>query len=503
MRPPQALPSSRYATWVPLIALAVLAQLKFTLLVLFGPLTSGDSVGYVMYSDHILADTSWLHTLDLSPHAIIIDALRAPGYPLVLTFFRRLLPGDQNWPIAVVVFQATISLVVSWQFARFLHRMGFGPAVALGLTLAQGTTFPLLYDQMILTDSLNASLMTLVTLGLLTASLDSRLTLARATVMGAALIACFLLREATTLIGLLLAPLALVAIWASTRHPLRIAVLMALVFVPMLLVSQLQSAWNAARTGGSGFVTTGLQTALMLSLVQAQAINPDVFSGTEPLDVAGRTGLHTGEFDDVLAINTELHDHYGLNGLQIAQAVRKKYWETWGRHPWTMLATRSRELKETTALQFVRPVDTVDDVIGFARPDQHHSLDLKHVALRVVQDGALQLAPLAIFDAATRVASVTLFFAFLTFPLIFWRKTTFAKTATPTASPSLFEHVHARHRESPAQVALLGCWFFATGSFFAYLAVHYEHRYMAPALPAALVVAAWHLRQRLTIGLPK
>jgi len=335
---------------VPLIALAVLAPLKFALLARFGPLISGDTGGYVMYSDHILAGTTWLRSLDLSPHAIIIDALRQPGYPLALAFFRTLLPGDQNWPVAVVMFQAAISLIVSWQFARFLPRLGFGPAAVLGMTLAQGTAFPLLYDQMILTDSLNASLMTLVTLGLLAASLDGGLTLARAALMGAALIACFLLREATTLVGFLLAPLALVATWASTRRQLCIAARLALIFVPMLLASQPQSAWNAARSGGSGFVTTGLQTALMLSLVQAQARNPDVFAGGEPLDVAGRSGLHAGEFDDVIATNTELHDHYGLNGPQIAQAVRKKYWQTWARHPLTMLATRSRELKETTTL---------------------------------------------------------------------------------------------------------------------------------------------------------
>jgi len=147
----------------------------------------------------------------------------------------------------------------------------------------------------------------------------------------------------------------------------------------------------------------------------------------------------------------------------------------------------------------VRPVETVDDVIGFARPDQHRSLDLKRAALRVVQDGAIYLAPQVVFATATRVASIVLFFAFLTFPLVFWRG---AAIPALTARQSLHQRVHVQLCGAPTQAAFLGCWLFAVGNFFAYLAVHYEHRYMAPALPVALIVAAWHLRRKAMAGWP-
>lgn len=344
---------------------------------------------------------------------------------------------------------------------------------------------------MLLTDSLASSAVTFVMLTLFGAAITGRLTIWRAVSAGLALMACFLMRDVTAKLCLVLVPLVIAAGRAVTRNPLKIAALLLAVFAPIMTAYELQKTWNAMRSGGEGFVTTTLQLALMVPLVIAQVKNPDVFDGDAPLSIAGRRNVKTGSWDDLVKINTELFYEFGHDARQISNETRQHFWKTWMRFPGTMLKSTYGQLRPKMALIFVRPLTSINDLGALAHPPR------KPFAFDKSEDRSffvrsLSYAPMLLVHIGSALAAIVLLLFFVTFPLRllrWWRHHDGAMPQAPAGSMAA---------TSSAQLeALAGCWVAALGYWAAYGAVHYETRYMMPVLATSLIVAAWHMRERV------
>src|SRR6185503_3287946 len=66
------------------IALAVIAVLKFVLLLIYGPIVTPDTGGYVAYAQAMRASSAWLSDAGLSQAPIPLLTMRMIGYPAVV-----------------------------------------------------------------------------------------------------------------------------------------------------------------------------------------------------------------------------------------------------------------------------------------------------------------------------------------------------------------------------------------------------------------------------------
>lgn len=125
--------------------------------VVYGPIFAPDGSDHIRYADIIFGSNDWLHHEDLTRGGQPITLFRATGYPAVLALMK--FAGGGGWPWLIMVIQFSISLLASF-FVFWLtvllsgrHWLGLCAAFSHGI----GQTIVL--DQSILTDSLNASLL--------------------------------------------------------------------------------------------------------------------------------------------------------------------------------------------------------------------------------------------------------------------------------------------------------------------------------------------------------
>jgi hypothetical protein len=332
---------------------------------------------------------------------------------------------------------------------------------------AQATTLPLVIDQTILTDSLDASLLTLAAGVLVGAILDRRAPApGRNLAAGFAIAGSFLLREATSFTSIAFAPLALAAACVGGPAWRRIALSLVLTFGPLLVTNQVYKEWNYARTGVR-FVTTGAQRHLLDGLIKASQFDRRIFDGDTPLDRATRRVVHDYSLDEAARVSDILYAENGESAPQIAAEVYAAYFRAWREHPLAMAQAPSRYLKEWQAKLALQPIETIRLLLLWNTNNDHD-----FGAPRTLAQGRWSMAPAVILRVLTEAVSIAIFAAFL--------------LLTPARA------LREGWRQ-PLMLAQVTLWMLYLGYVATYALVYLEPRYLAPVLPWAILVGVANL----------
>jgi len=235
---------------------------------------------------------------------------------------------------------------------------------------------------------------------------------------------------------------------------------------PVILGVQTYKSWNEARIG-QRIVTTGAQTTMLQALGLAAQADPTIFDGDSALDVEARNGFHTHEFGEVLAINDRLATRDGWTAPMIAAESFAKYGREWRRHPLAMATIVFDNLRSAQMQLMVRPVASVRDMILWSTGSDG-GFD-RWIAIR---QGKLTELPILILGGLEKLAAMVLFFTFAVATPLRW----------------------VGDRNDAAKLAAMTVWMLYFTFFSAYDLVHLELRYMAPVVPASLLVAALQIR---------
>jgi hypothetical protein len=447
------------------VLLGIIA-IKLALLVWLGPIIAPDTVGYVAYSDAMLAGRKWLGDADLASSAVPITAFRMVGYPAYVALCREV--AGSNWAWLVVSGQILLSLGAMTTLCALRRPFGLSFHGLAFLLVAVGTSTSLPLDASVLSDSVNASLIVLAIAALLMAAFSPReLGVWPSLRIGLLLAMAFLARETMLYLWIPLLPLIVLAVRqpaGRTRAGLRSIAASTAVLLPLALVCSMYALWNSHRTGAA-FITTGGQTAMLVPLVFAAKHDPTIFAGSTPLDRAARETLRRYDFSDVVAINQALFDRERQTAPQIAGYASRKLFAAWLEHPAAMLRVALLNLRENQLLLFFRPIDALREYLLWATGGSELGR-WKPVARDV------RFLPLYLADLISKGISLTTAAGFLLVsPWRAWRE---------------------RRQSNIAKVAV-AVWLLYLGWFAVHATVHVETRYMAPVLPFAILVGISNL----------
>jgi len=288
--------------------------------------SDNDGAGYVAFADQLTRAETWTTVPDLHETFMPTSLFRMIGYPLLIMVMKTVF--DDGWLVAIGLFQTAVSLVANGTLYVAARRVSGSRIFAVVGALVYAFSYSWIYERYALTDSLYASVLTLLfSAWALGATPNPR----AATIAGLALAAIFSLREFTlySLPGMV--PLAVLWAWQAPR---RLAVHAAL-FAPTIALTAGVIAWNYSRTGVP-LMTSAAQTTPLIALSAAARSGAPVFDEDTPLDRTAVRALKTGEFTEVREVNEILYREYGMEAPQIARVVQDKYARTWGEHPRAM-----------------------------------------------------------------------------------------------------------------------------------------------------------------------
>jgi hypothetical protein len=314
------------------VSVAGLTIAKAALAVLSGPVRTEDTGDYLFIADRILAGRDWLGPQPWGDVAVPPLFFRPIGYPALLAGARALFGADAlPAVIALQIGLATLALALVYRVLQPL----VGPAWAVFALLTTAMAGAL-FDLALLTDSLYASLVTIVLFAILGRAVERR----RVTVMtGAALGllwgASLLLRDA----GLYFTALPLAAILAVPadqpwRERLAAAAALA---ASVVVVAAGYSAWNWYRSGVLFFSIAGeLNWLWPVFSVEARGY-AHPFAGDDIVSSLWR-GLGLGtDFPAQAALIHALHERYGLTPTELQALAFRKFLATVLEYPGAFL----------------------------------------------------------------------------------------------------------------------------------------------------------------------
>jgi len=445
-------------------AVAVVLLVKLVLLVIYGPVLPPDAQDYIRFAEQILAGR--LERVRLGDDLAALSLFRVIGYPALIAG-AKILAGE-HWPWLLVGLQNLFSVWAAWEIARLLRALdltgawpGIGAAIFLG-------SLALALDQVILTDSLSGSCITLACLRL------ARPLLLRQAVRpwqalesGIFITAAFLLREATLIIiGPSLLFLALLAATAGLSRPtlanriIHALTVLLLLFGPLLAAQGVYKAWNEGRVGRA-IITTGAQSTMFQAIAIAAGKRPEIFAGDRPVDQAVRATFRTyDDFEEIWALNTYLREKFGMNQADIAALGMATYFRLWREHPGAMLHIPLHHMRANIAAGVFQPFASIRLLHIWATGQRSGFGEW-----RSVREGQLAMAPLALLDTAIKALAFILFAAFLLgIPVRLWRE-----------------------GPSRANLVAAGFWLLYLGFLSAYALVHLEVRYLHPVIAAPVI----------------
>lgn len=449
------------------LAVGLVAVLKIGLLIVFGPISANDTAGYDEYAQRILAGSEWV--VDVKSTAVPTLAFRMAGYPLVIALARASF--GTHWQLAVVLLQMALSLYATYRFGSALIAARAGLRLALFAMICEATSFPLVLDQSLLTDSFYTSFVTLAWVSVLEAVLQQRASIGRAALIGLQLMLAFTLREASLYLFIPFLPTVAIAMWAGSRSIARAVMLTSVVVLPLLSATLAYRAWNETRTGHA-FVTTAAHTNMIYAVLEASRLYPSVVSGDGVLETAIRNNTHKFDYDDVIAIAEEWYQRTRIDTIEASTQATEFYKRVWLEHPLAMMGASLRRLKEKYLLLPVRPIESIDDLLRAASTTGDHTISAVALWQQAKAGDLWKLLPLAL-EVFTQAFSVLTSLVFIMFPI------------------SLLLRVN-RQKWSGESLALLGLWLFVGGFTSGYALVHLEARHLAPMVPIVIFLAAMH-----------
>jgi hypothetical protein len=451
------------------ILLAALLAAKVVLLMVFGPVFTPDSWGYVELAKTLLTSDAWLHDAALSSEPIPALAVRMIGYPAVIAAGMSI--SATHWPYLIVALQFALSLAAHWTLYRFALQVGLPHALSLFAVAAQATAIQVTIDQCILSDSLHASVLILaICLLLRGASGGQPLGLAGSGAVGVLFVLAFLLREALQFLVVSLLPLFAVRIVGVGRGKmLRSVAAGTLAVVPLFAAVEAWKSWNQYRTG-ERFVTTSAQVNMPLALAQAARRDPGVFAGDTPLDVAARRVFRNYTQSEAAEVNRILFDQ-GYRAPEMARMGVAHFAATWRERPMTMLGVIGDSTRKGILKVAFRPVGAVCETAEWATGERRCRAFRDAVrAARAGFAGADMIELLLLpFQGAERIVSVALLGLFL--------------VGVPALSIASLRHGLTERRT----LVMTALWATYVGWYLIYAAVHFEVRYQAPLIPFSLI----------------
>jgi hypothetical protein len=456
-----------------LAVLAGIAAVKAIALVFIGPLFQIDSGGYIAFADVIIGGSGWIAANDL--HVPTVDSLRMVGYPAIIAGAKIVFGGDFAW--AVVVFQTALGALATVLFFRAAVAVTASVRVAAVLVVAYLFSPALQYDLFILTDSLYASLFTILTSLIVTAWAERRpASPALVLALGALLAASFLIRETSMPFGALFLPL--VVLWASNRG-WRAAALAGLLFLlPLGATWEGYRQWNEARSGEK-FITTANGVVLLYALASMDSLDRQAFLEETPLDSAIRDsraadgGASPAVFmTEALAAMGILGGRYGLSGTEIERAARERFFRIARSRPLLMVRKMGYELASDAVWGEVNPARTVRELIRWR--DQGEFEGIRAFVARLKAERRPSDAAFFALEALSRTAGAICLLAFLASPLV--------------------AGLGVLRRRDRNALMTLALFIPPAGVIAAYATVCLTQRYLIGVVPAILLCAALTLR---------
>lgn len=481
-----------------LIAFIILAALKLLLLALYGPVSFPDTDGYTIVATHMASNPEWLHSATITGTDPTPSVFRIIGYPALIWAMRSL--AGEHWEYALAVFQIGVSLIATGFVYRLSRALGASIGTAFFIVFAHGTSQSLLYDQSILTDSLTASLLTIIACTLAIDGVAGRPPrILKAIGLGLLLSVALILREATLYLQVFLWPL--IALWtirpANLGWGRRLVVVLCLA-APFITTLKSYQAWNAYRTG-QAFLTTGGQTALLTPLVRIQNSGIPLFDGDEPLDDAVRTVLQMmpdsetmTDMKRVKKVGGILVYKYGYDVQDIQSINKSRYLRSWVTHPLAMFHYSLKSFNFKQVIVQFWPTRYLDRIITYTSNER--AFPTKKEVIASVRAGDVN--PLDIFyvllESLLRIPAVLIFIAF-----------------SILAPYKLIRALIAKQPLDNRWLTMSALWTFYWGVVAFYSLMSIELRYVLPVTPFATIVgvlalieltdgarASWRARQR-------
>jgi hypothetical protein len=479
--------------WPMLCAAAVL---KVALVLWLGPVLFPDSSGYTYIAERMLASGSWLAERGdaVDPNMVF----RTIGYPLIIVPIK--MAFGSAWASALAILQGLIGLAVLIPVLRVTEtttsRAWAGRLVLVLYTLSGS----LLYDQAILTDSLNSSIFILVVFSIIGWGCGLwRLGLWRMLGLGAVYGLGIWMREP----GLYLAviPLGLILVAALRRqavfgeNALRLGVARASVFIVAIgVLTGSYMGWNQYRLDETFIGGTSHINWLQAPVYGYIRGYGDPFTGDDAVDTAVRqtsddrfANMH--QLHAVFAVLSTLRERDGLNNQELARLAKAKWWQTLQQHPVLMLRNTLRNLApEKMAFLISNPLFNANEYVQLG-PGQGERLikgrshQIKDLRANFSIRGALVLT----IDIGVRAISLVLFVLFVVGPPIWFARK--IRAGYPWLGPPLIA---------------IQCWAGFIVFALAYAVVYTELRYITPIVPMAQVALvatlaaianAWRQRQ--------
>jgi hypothetical protein len=461
------------------LMLGAAAVLKVALVLWLGPILFPDSSGYSYIAERMLTDGDWLTERGdaVDPNMVF----RTIGYPLVIVPLMAVFGAA--WASALAILQGLVSLTVLVPVLRVTEaatdRAWAGRLVLVLYTLSGS----LLYDQAVLTDSLNASIFILTVFAVLGWGCGLwRLGPWRMLGLGAAYGLGIWMREPGLYLAII--PLGLLLVGALRRRRIlgestpRLFAVRAGIFVTAIAVlSGTYMAWNQYRLdeafiGGTGHINW--MQAPVYGYIRGYG---DPFTGSDPVDTAvrdtsddrfaGMDQLHA-----VFAVLDTLRRRDGLNNRELTRMAKTKWRQTLVQHPLLMVRNTLRNLApEKMAFLIANPLFNANEYVQLG-PGQGERLvegssgQIKRLRADFSVGGALVLG----VDIALRAASLVLFVVFVVGPPVWFVR-----------------RLRAGDAWSAPTLIAIQCWAGYIVFAVAYALVYTEIRYFTPIVPMAQV----------------
>lgn len=455
-------------------AILAIFLFKIALVIAWGPGMAPDTFGYTEFADLIFEGSGWLTNAELDSGAMPTTVFRIMGYPFIIAGAQLIAAEYWQWVVILLQYLLTAFSLIS--LARLISELGLRPLVGAFCLLSSGLSFSLLLDNMILTDSLAASVFIIVLSENAIASLREKpFGYVQALISGVLIALAFLVREGVAILSILFVVPFLVRAFLAKEKRWHSCAAIAAFFVPLLLTTQIYKAWNENRTGYS-FVTTGAQTVYLSGLVDAAEKDQKIFSGDEAIDVTAREKLKNYSFSEVLAIQGSLFAQ-GYVAPELASLSKRKYFESWVEFPSSMLRMTIGHVTEKYATMAFRPIGTVREA-GLWVNGEKPWPDYRELRKSMFEDvGAFALV---VGEMVERVIAISITISFVIVPLIWLVRLCLGKKP--------------EKREVLVCFALWAVYF---GVLFAHALVHLETRYLTPVVPFSIVIGCLGIQRVL------
>lgn len=446
--------------------------LKVLSFLYWGPGVAPDSGGYIRYSDQIINGAEWIYDAELESKVMPETVFRMIGYPAIISVSKLLFSDYWSWTL--VGGQLILSIASVCSVAVLSCAIGLSRWFVAFSVFCVGTSISFTLDQMILADSICASILIIIICNLSYETLvGNRVRVLSFWVMGVGVSLAFLLREGVFILSILFSIPIFVRLFLS-KCGLKISLSVVFAFfLPLIIMSQVYGLWNEKRTGDH-FVTTGGQTVYLQGLMDAAKEDDRIFIGNEPIDVAAQENFTEFVFQEVVNIQYDLFNA-GYLAPELADISKRRYFEAWANYPLSMLHMTLGHFRGRFASLIFRPLATLRDTgvwVNGAYPWPDYG-DLRAGVSQSYSDLVLFLG-----ESIERVIALALMLVFSITPIVGVIRLLLYKRGNMTQVLVCF-----------------ALWLFYWGVVSAHLLVHIESRYFAPIIPFSVVIGCFGLQQ--------